>query len=135
MYKNFRFTGCCLLLGVLFLPFLLGCHGTSVSIGTDPYHETHPGYEKGGPPPWAPAHGYRAKHRYRYYPSSRVYFDDDRGIYFYYRDGDWRLSASLPAYISIDFRDYVTLEMESERPYEYHRDVEKHYPPGKFKKK
>jgi hypothetical protein len=30
---------------------------------------------KGGPPPWASSHGYRAKHRYRYYPSFYVYFD------------------------------------------------------------
>ncbi|MFC1896685.1 hypothetical protein ACFL0Q_08540 [Thermodesulfobacteriota bacterium] len=135
MNKNSMFTRCCLLLGVLTLPFLFGCHGTSVSIGTDPYHEPQPGYEKGGPPPWAPAHGYRAKYRYNYYPSSRVYLDSGRGIFFFYRNGDWRVSVSLPAYISVDFREYVTLEMDSERPYEYQMDVERYYPPGKLKKK
>ena len=40
-------------------------------------------HTKGGPPPHAPAHGYRAKHTYRYYPDASVYFDISRKIYFY----------------------------------------------------
>jgi hypothetical protein len=31
--------------------------------------------------------------------------------------------------------DYVTLEMDSDKPYEYDHEVVKRYPPGKLKKK
>ena len=36
---------------------------------------------KGGPPPRAPAHGYRAKYTYHYYPSSCIYFDASRCLH------------------------------------------------------
>ena len=39
---------------------------------------------RGGPPAHAKAHGYRAKHQYRYYPIvQKVYHDSERGLYFY----------------------------------------------------
>ncbi len=88
-----------------------------------------------GPPPWAPAHGHRAKYRYYYYPEPRVYFDVGRGLYFYYSGGAWQVSVSLPAGIYIRAEEYVTLEMDADRPYVYHSEVEKRYPPGHFKKK
>ena len=53
-------------------------------------------HKKGGPPAHAPAHGYRAKHKYRYYPDSSVYHDTDRGLYFYFKGGSWEVGASLP---------------------------------------
>lgn len=88
-----------------------------------------------GPPPWAPAHGYRAKYKYRYYPNHSVYYDTGRHIYFHYEGGRWRVSASLPIGIRLGLTDYVTLEMGTDRPYKYHRDVERRYPPGQLKKK
>jgi hypothetical protein len=121
------------LFGVFVFCFLIGCQAARVTVESDP--APSPGYSKGGPPPWAPAHGYRAKHRYRYYPSSRVYYAEDRGVYFYYRGGEWRVSASLPSYIRIDAGDYVTLEMDNDRPYEYQGEVERRYPPGQLKKR
>jgi hypothetical protein len=36
--------------------------------------------------------------------------------------------------IRIDINDYVTLEMDTDRPYEYHNEVVKRYPPGQMKK-
>lgn len=89
---------------------------------------------KGGPPPWAPAHGYRAKHRYRYYPSSRVYYEEERGTYFYYQDGHWKVSISLPSDIHVDMNDYVSLAMDSDEPYQYDHEVTKRYPPGQLQK-
>jgi hypothetical protein len=87
------------------------------------------------PPPWAPAHGYRAKHyRYYYYPASQVYFDTERKLYFYSTGGRWRLSAQLPGVISLHARDYVALDLDSDRPYVYHPEVAKKYPPGLVKK-
>jgi hypothetical protein len=90
---------------------------------------------KKGPPPWAPAHGYRAKHRYYYYPSSYVYFDTGRKLYFYLEGDNWRFGASLPSGIHVDIGDHVTLEMDTDKPYEFHSHVVKKYPPGQIKKK
>jgi len=115
--------------------FFIGCQGTRFVIESEPSPEPSPVYKKGGPPPWAPAHGYRAKHKYHYYPSSRVYYEKERGTYFYYKDGEWRVSVSLPSYIRIDVHDYVTLEMDSDKPYDYDHEVVKRYPPGQLKKK
>ena len=114
---------------------LSGCTSARIAIGDRPpgsegYHKT-----KGGPPPWAPAHGYRAKHQYRYYPEQSVYYDDRRGVYFYYRNGQWEVSANLPVGIEIEFGNYITLEMDTDKPYIYHNDVEAKYPPGKVKNK
>lgn len=118
-----------LILGFVFASF--GCHGSRVVIGTQPHYEV---VEHHGPPPWAPAHGYRAKHRYYYYPSSHVYFDVGRGLYFHYEGGGWRVGASLPVGIHIDVNEYVELEMDTDKPYHYHSEVVKRYPPGQAKK-
>jgi len=80
------------------------------------------------PPPWAPAHGYRAKHHYYYYPASHVYYDTDRKLYFYLEGENWRFGASLPAGIHVDVGDHVTLGMDTDKPYEFHSDVVKEYP-------
>ena len=109
-----------------------GCYGGSVAVGTSPQYE-EPGYGqagRGGPPPWAPAHGYRAKHQYLYYPAPQVYFDTGRNLYFYYRGGQWEVSAHLPASLRLHLGDGVTLQMDTDRPYRYHSDVVKRYPPG-----
>jgi len=84
--------------------------------------------------PWAPGHGHRAKYRYYYYPGSYVYFDPGRGLYFYLRGGDWHSSRSLPRGIHIEKREYVVLDMDSDRPHHFHAHVEKKYPPGHGKK-
>ncbi|MBW1802592.1 MAG: hypothetical protein JRJ85_17895 [Deltaproteobacteria bacterium] len=133
MYRKEAWVKAFLLSGIFL--FLLGCQGTKIIVERGPSQEPSPTYKKGGPPPWAPAHGYRAKHNYRYYPSSRVYHDRERGVYFYYRDGRWGASASLPAGIRIDFDDYVTLAMNTGKPYEWDHEVIKKYPPGQMKKK
>lgn len=84
----------------------------------------------GGPPPWAPAHGYRAKHQYRYYPGPQVYFDSGRGLYFWLSGGGWQVGAKLPGGISLG-GSYVNLAMDAAKPYQWHKDVLLRYPPGK----
>ena len=120
-----------LLVGFVLSAMVSGCQVSRVVVADD-----HPVYEEkgSGPPPWAPAHGYRAKHKYHYYPSSYVYFDIDRRLYFYMSAGQWRVSASLPADIRIEVGDSVVLEMDTDTPYPYHTDVVKNYPPGQAKK-
>lgn len=88
-----------------------------------------------GPPPWAPAHGLRAKHRYRYYPSSSVYFDVKRAVYFF-RSGDvWMEAHKLPPTIYLNVDYYVTLAMDADKPYKYHKKIVERYPHGLDKKK
>ena len=123
MYRKEAWIKVFLLLGTFF--FILGCQGTKVIVEREPSPKPFPSYKKGGPPPWAPAYGYRAKHKYRYYPSSRVYHDRERGVYFYYKDGQWGGSVSLPSSIRIDFNDYVTLAMNASKPYEWDHEVSK----------
>ncbi|MCB2228511.1 MAG: hypothetical protein KQH53_17655 [Desulfarculaceae bacterium] len=84
----------------------------------------------GGPPPWAPAHGQRAKHQYRYYPGAQVYFDSGRGLYFWLSGGGWQVGAKLPGGISIG-GSYVNLDMETAKPYQWHTQVLLRYPPVK----
>jgi len=122
-----------LFLGLFVICVFASCQSLGISIGDRP--GPGPRYEEKGPPPWAPAHGTRAKHNYRYYPDSRVYYEQARGVYFYYRDGKWQMSVSLPSSIQINVGYYVTLEMDTDKPYEYDKDVVKRYPPGQAKNK
>lgn len=83
----------------------------------------------GGPPPWAPAHGRRAKATYHYYPEHGVYRNAETGVWFVFRDGEWTAGARLPATIRIGSGSaFVTLGMESETPYRYHAEVSNAYP-------
>jgi hypothetical protein len=73
--KNLAVFGC-----LVFFVFFYGCHATGggahIDWGEDKVASSPSGHgnkAKGGPPPHAPAHGYRAKHTYRYYPCERVY--------------------------------------------------------------
>ncbi len=90
--------------------------------------------KKNGPPAHAPAHGYRAKHNYRYYPDACVYYEAARGAYFYLDNGNWRMSVSLPGSIQLD-STYVSLELDTDAPYRYNHEHKAKYPPGKMKHK
>lgn len=68
-------------------------------------YDSDPHYTKSGPPPHAPAHGYRSKHHQHdmIYDSkiaayivvgwAEHYFDND--LYFRYRDGRWQMNVNL----------------------------------------
>ena len=123
---------------VLLMFFGAGCAVDQATVSTTaPPAEVHPQPVKtNGPPPWAPAHGRRARmHNYRYYPSSYVYFEPARGLYFYYSAGRWQSGVTLPGDIQIDVNGFVTIEMESEQPYDHFTEHRQAYPPGKWKKK
>jgi len=88
--------------------------------------------EKHAPPDHAKAHGRRAKYDYRYYPDAQVYFDTNRKVYFYIDGRGWKMSVNLPHKIKL--AGYVTIEMDTKRPY---KDFKKHkakYRPGHKKK-
>ena len=132
-----------LFLAIVVLGFSLNaCRTTGGAIGfgwgQEPGHGH--GYEvkqakKGGPPPHAPAHGYRAKYTYRYYPSCSVYYDTYRKLYFYLEGPNWRFSASLPHAIQVRLGDHVSIEMDTDKPYTHYQEHKRKYPPGQLKKK
>lgn len=93
------------------------------------------GGKKGGPPPHAPAYGYRAKHQYRYYPCCSAYYDAGRGVWFYIKTGDWTIGASIPTDIRAQLGYYVNISMDTDTPYEFNDEHRKQYPAEKFKKK
>ena len=120
--------------------FTIGCAGSKIKVEYEKddksgYSEAKHKHKKGGPPPHAPAHGYRAKHHYRYYPSCSVYYDSGRKLYFYLNGENWEVGVSLPNRIRVGLDDYVSMELETDKPYTYHADHVKRYPPGKMKKK
>jgi hypothetical protein len=87
----------------------------------------------GGPPPWAPAHGYRAKTRYTYFRDYPVYYDNDRGVYISLSGKNWSVSAKLPDILKgVDLlaTPKVDLDFSGDDPQrEYDQHKEK-YPKG-----
>ena len=112
---------------ILFLLAGCGVRSMGVHIGEGPA-------VKAGPPPHAPAHGYRAKYAYRYYPDSCVYFDVHRGVYFHLTGDSWRMSVSLPNEIHVRLADYVMVELDTDTPYANFEEHRAKYPPGQMKK-
>ena len=85
------------------------------------------------PPPWAPAHGYRAKkhhhaknYRYIYYPSSQIYYSPLRGGYYYPYQGGWTYGATVPTGIVLG--NGVSINLGGPTPYVYHPTVIQQYP-------
>ena len=122
--------------------FIVGCAPKKIKVvyekgGNSGYSEA--GYKnkhkKKGPPAHAQAHGYRAKHQYRYYPSRSVYYDTGRRLYFYIKGDNWEIGASLPSHIRIGLGDSVSIELDTDKPYVHHAEHVKKYTPGQMKKK
>jgi len=95
--------------------FLPSCRSTSnsTSSSTRPENtETH------GPPPWAPAHGYRRKFTYTHYPSNNVYFDRERKLWFWIEGRGWKVGVELPSRIRIEQSEGVKITLDADNPYE-----------------
>lgn len=80
------------------------------------------------PPPWAPAHGHRAKqYRYVYYPAYEVYYAPETQLWFWLDGGRWRTGISLPAGFVLGGVPGVTVVLDSRRPYDRHLHVVERY--------
>lgn len=80
------------------------------------------------PPPWAPAHGYRAKeYRYVYYPQYEVYYAPATQNWFWLDGGRWRVGASLPSGIVVAGVPGVSVVLGTQRPYEMNTYVVARY--------
>ena len=87
--------------------------------------EKHDG--KGGPPPWAPAHGYRRKATHRYYPAKGVYYDLTKKVYVYLENGSWRVGGSLPDSLKRGLGKAEEIVVEGGDPRKHHAEISKHY--------
>lgn len=91
-----------------------------------------------GPPPWAPAHGYRAKTKHIYFPDQNFYFDLEKKVYLHFSNGKWIVSAKLPsiyANINLGKSTQIQLEIGGHTPYVYNKEhIVKYKKPKKAKK-
>lgn len=113
-------------------PALSSCRHASVHAEVGTGGASHKVKHKKGPPPWAPAHGYRNKHRYRYYHDQEVYYDSRGGTYIWLSGGKWQIGVKLPSSIRLsrDSDSYVMVDIEGSNPEPYHGDIKARYPRG-----
>ncbi|MDX1652754.1 MAG: hypothetical protein R3277_09705 [Brumimicrobium sp.] len=107
---------------VLMFVFIVSLPASSLSQG--------PGKGKGGPPSWAPAHGYRAQTRHVYFPEHNFYFDVQKGIYIYLSGGTWKLSSDIPKiFRSVDLKSTpkIELEIDVDNPQKFNKDHKSKY--------
>src|SRR5690606_37250950 len=68
----------------------------------DRYEDRRYSYSKhkrrNGPPSWARAHGYRAKHHV-YFRDYYTFYDPYRGGYVYRHNNRWLFSSSVPSFL------------------------------------
>lgn len=83
-----------------------------------------------GPPAWAPAHGYRRKMAYYYYPDHEVYFSLETKQYSWREGVQWRVGVTLPSSLNIDivFDRHHRIEVAGEGPHVFHAQVAAQYP-------
>jgi hypothetical protein len=86
------------------------------------------------PPPWAAAHGQRAKevevreYRYVYYPTQQVYFAPETRSWFWLNGSAWQGGLNLPAQRHVNAASGgVSVLLNTPRPYVEHVYVEEHY--------
>ena len=132
MRRNFHAN---LWIALVSVVFLLTVGAACTIVHNNGHRADPPVIKTGGPPDHAPAHGYRAKYTYYYYPGPQVYFDVGRSVYFYMDGGNWRMSVSLPTNLRVTLGDHVTIDMDTDKPYTQFAEHKKKYPPGQLKKK
>ena len=111
------------LLGVLILVFML-------VVPTDVFSQ--------GPPPWAPAHGYRAKTRHIYFPDQNMYYDIQKGVYIYFNNGKWAVSVKVPSLfvgINLGRSTQIELDFYGDSPQRYNYSHKTKYKAKKAKSK
>ncbi len=81
---------------------------------------------------WAPLDSYYDRVTYRYYPDARVYYDPAHDLYYYYYNGRWYSSTTLPAYIQRALGSYVLVDLDGNDPRYYDPVVTNRYPVRSF---
>ena len=91
-----------------------------------------------GPPPWAPARGYRAKAKHIYFPEHNFYYDIQAHNYIYLNGENWSVSVAIPRpFININLGSSAQIQLDfvGHDPYiENHVHIVKYKKPKKYKK-
>lgn len=66
-------------------------------------------------------------YHYKYYPDSLVYFDDFHKVYHYFHGGKWVTNVVLPDFIKIIDNNFKLIELNTDRPYLHHHEIEQKY--------
>jgi hypothetical protein len=69
------------------------------------------------------------KYSYQYYPQCSVYFDIQRGLYFYREDDNWKIFSALPKNLERQLGDFVKIETDNDKPYLENELHVKKFPP------
>lgn len=90
-----------------------------------------------GPPPWAPAKGYRAKTRHIYFPEQNFYYDVQQKNYIYLNGKSWVVSTKLPRLfsgINLSRSSQIELDYVGRTPYIYNATHKVKYKKAKIYK-
>ncbi len=90
-----------------------------------------------GPPPWAPAKGYRAKTRHIYFPEQNFYYDVQKRNYIYLNGRNWSVSVGLPSIfvgVNLGGARQIELDYVGNTPYVYNATHKVKYKKVKVKK-
>lgn len=90
--------------------------------------------DRRGPPPWAPAHGWRRKQEtYYYYPATQVYYYPSLRRYYWIDGREWRSGDRLPRRFIADDNKRIVLDLDYE-PHTQHARIVKNYPRDYFER-
>lgn len=67
------------------------------------------------------------KHRYVYYSDHDIFYAPDTKMYYWRSNGNWTSGATVPAEDQAFVRKGVTIELDTDKPYERHDYVISHY--------
>jgi len=88
------------------------------------------------PPVFAPAHGFKAKTRYVYFPDPNFYYDVKKNIYIYPSGKKWSVGPKLSSkYSGIDLKRAakVEIELDEDKPQKYNEEhIEKYKDKSKW---
>jgi len=66
---------------------------------------------------------------YRYYPAVFVYMDPARKLYFFPENKKWKTALKIPARFKLKTRKYVTLTLDTPKPFTLNKAHRLKYPP------
>jgi hypothetical protein len=67
-------------------------------------------------------------HHYRYFPESAVYMDTEQKLFYYKKGEKWISTTILPANIQMDWKSYVVIDLNTDKPYLLHTETARKYP-------
>lgn len=118
---------------VLFLA-AVAIPGCVAAVEDRPGREVVVDSDRRGPPPWAPAHGWRRKHEtFHYYPVIQVYYFPANRTYYWLESGQWRVGVRLPTRYVIEEHRMVLVDLDDE-PHKRHHKVKAQYPQDYFER-